>query len=110
MGGPPLAAYLSAAVVLETTLEPRQLLALARELEDAAGRVRRERWGPRTLDVDVLLCDDRVIREPGLEVPHPRLPERRFVLAPLAEVAPDWRVPGPGRTVEELLADLPDGR
>jgi 2-amino-4-hydroxy-6-hydroxymethyldihydropteridine diphosphokinase len=110
VGGPPQGRFLNAAVVVDTELDPRGLLELARELERAAGRVRVERWGPRTLDVDLLLCDDRVVREDGLRVPHPRLAERRFVLEPLAEVAPDWVVPGTGRTVEDLLADLADRR
>jgi 2-amino-4-hydroxy-6-hydroxymethyldihydropteridine diphosphokinase len=107
-GGPPQGRFLNAAVVVDTDLTPRGLLALARELEEAAGRVRTARWGPRTLDVDLLLCDDRIVREEDLEIPHPRLTERRFVLEPLAEVAPRWVVPGTGRTVEECLADLAD--
>jgi len=98
--------YLNAVVLVETELSPRALLALARSIEAAAGRVRRERHGPRTLDIDVLLYGDRVLREQGLTIPHPRMTRRRFVLEPLAEVAPDWAVPGCDRNVEELLADL----
>ena len=98
--------FLNAAVVIETDATPREVLALALELEADAGRVRAERWGPRTLDVDLLLCDDRIIDEPGLKVPHPRLAERLFVLAPLREIAPAWMVPGPDRSVEELHEDL----
>jgi 2-amino-4-hydroxy-6-hydroxymethyldihydropteridine diphosphokinase len=104
--GPPQPRYLNAAVIVETELEPRELLRRARELERRAGRVRGERWGARTLDVDLLLYGDRVVHEPDLTVPHPRLHERRFVLAPLSEVALDWVVPGRERTVGELLADL----
>jgi len=110
VGGPPQPRYLNAAVVAETDLEPRRLLGLAQALEAAAGREREVRWGPRTLDVDLLLCGDRTIREAGLVVPHPRMAERGFVLGPLAEIAPDWIVPGTGRTVEELHADLVDDR
>jgi 2-amino-4-hydroxy-6-hydroxymethyldihydropteridine diphosphokinase len=106
--GPPQPRYLNAAVVVETDLPPRALLALAQELERRAGRVKGERWGARPLDVDLLLCGDLVVREPDLVVPHPRLHERRFALAPLAEVALDWVVPGLGRTVGQLLADLRD--
>jgi 2-amino-4-hydroxy-6-hydroxymethyldihydropteridine diphosphokinase len=106
VGGPPQGRYLNAAVVVDTDLAPDALLALARGLEDDAGRDRGERWGPRTLDVDVLLVGDREIRDADLVVPHPRMKERRFVLAPLAEIAPDWVVPGDGRRVEDLLADL----
>src|SRR5947199_1453422 len=81
--------YLNLVVELETDLGPRQLLELARRLEDAAGRMRVERWGPRTLDVDVLLVGDLTVDEPDLVVPHPRMWERRFVLAPLADLAPE---------------------
>lgn len=81
--------YLNLVVELDTDLSPRQLLVVARRLEKAAGRVRAERWGPRTLDVDVLLVGDLSVDEPDLVVPHPRLWERRFVVAPLADLAPD---------------------
>lgn len=114
VGGPPQGLYLNAAVVVETDLDPRGLLAVARRLEYAAGRNRSgggqtERWEPRTLDVDVLLCDDLVVCDdgpPALTIPHPRLAERAFVLAPLAEIARDWVVPGTDKTVEQLLEDL----
>jgi 2-amino-4-hydroxy-6-hydroxymethyldihydropteridine diphosphokinase len=76
------------------------------ELERRAGRMGGVRWGPRPLDVDLLLYGEHRIDEPDLVVPHPRLAERLFVLEPLAEVALDWPVPGTGRTVSELLADL----
>lgn len=109
LGGPPQGAFLNAAVVVETDLGPEGLLGVARGLEEAAGRVRGERWGPRTLDVDLLLYGDRTLAREGLVVPHPLLRQRRFVLEPLAEIAPDWAVPGTGATVEELLADLPVG-
>ena len=105
-GGPSQGRYLNAAVVVETAMEPRELLELAHDLERAAGRTRDVRWGPRTLDVDILLCDEQVLDEADPIIPHPRLQERRFVLAPLAEVAPGWRVPGVGRTVKELHEDL----
>jgi len=105
LGGPAQPRFLNAVVLVETDLTADGLLALARDLERAAGRERTVRHGPRTLDVDILLCDGRTIDRPGLVVPHPRLHERRFVLEPLAEVAPDWEVPGRGR-VEELLEDL----
>jgi 2-amino-4-hydroxy-6-hydroxymethyldihydropteridine diphosphokinase len=91
VGQPP---YLNAVVALDTALTPRQLLEVAHRLEQEAGRVRAERWGPRTLDVDVLLVGDLVVDEPDLQVPHPRLWERPFVLVPLADVAPDL-VPDP---------------
>ena len=90
VGGPPgQAAYLNCVVELSTDLSPRQLLGVCHRLESAAGRVRGERWGPRTLDADVLLVGDLRVDEPDLIVPHPRMWERRFVLAPLAELAPE---------------------
>jgi 2-amino-4-hydroxy-6-hydroxymethyldihydropteridine diphosphokinase len=89
VGGPEQGPYLNVVVELETALSPRELLDLCHRLEKAAQRVRVERWGPRTLDVDVLLVGDLTVDEPDLQVPHPRLYERRFVLAPLADLAPD---------------------
>jgi 2-amino-4-hydroxy-6-hydroxymethyldihydropteridine diphosphokinase len=102
VGGPEgQPAYLNAVVELATPLEPRELLAWCRRLEAAAARERRERWGPRTLDVDVLLVGDLHVDEPDLQVPHPRMAERAFVLAPLADLAPElvpagWPGPAPG--------------
>ena len=89
VGGPEQGPYLNLVVELATDRDPRGLLAVAQALEAAAGRVRGERWGPRTLDVDVLWVDGAELDEPDLQVPHPRLWERRFVLAPLADLAPD---------------------
>lgn len=89
VGGPAQDDYLNAVVAIETDLNARQLLAVAQRLEQRAARVRTVRWGPRTLDVDVLLVGDEHVSEADLEVPHPRLYERGFVLAPLRDVAPD---------------------
>lgn len=90
VGGPSgQPSYLNAVVELATERSPRELLALAQRIEGEAGRVRGERHGPRTLDVDVLWVDGVTVNEPDLVVPHPRMFERRFVLAPLADVAPD---------------------
>lgn len=89
VGGPPQEAYLNAAVAIDTELDPHALLGLAQRLEHAAARVRGERWGPRTLDVDVLVYDELEIDTPELTVPHPRMWERGFVLAPLRDVAPE---------------------
>jgi 2-amino-4-hydroxy-6-hydroxymethyldihydropteridine diphosphokinase len=95
--------YLNCVVELQTELEPRELLAVAQRLEAAAGRERKERWGPRTLDVDVLLVDDLTVEEPDLVVPHPRMWERRFVLVPLADLAPELLPDGwEGRVAGEV--------
>ena len=110
VGGPEQGPYLNAVVALDTELEPAALLAVARRIEDEAQRRRAERWGPRTLDVDVLLVGDERVDSPDLTVPHPRLWERGFVLAPLADVAPTlvsvppggW--PGVHRTTLRLVA------
>lgn len=102
--------YLNGVAVVETRLEPRALLDVLLDVERRLGRVRvpLERWGPRTVDLDLLLYGDVVVDEPGLGVPHPRLHERRFVLEPLAELAPDAVVPGLG-TVAELLRAVEAG-
>jgi len=105
--GPPQPHYLNAALELRIGLAARDLLRLLQEVEAEAGRVRRERWGPRTLDLDLLLYGEERIEEPGLQVPHPALAERAFVLAPLAELCPERVVPGTGRTVAALLGACP---
>ena len=89
VGGPPQDAYLNAVVAIDTDLEPHELLRECQRIEARAERVRVEHWGPRTLDVDVLLLDDVHVDDAELTVPHPRLWERGFVLAPLRDVAPD---------------------
>ncbi len=89
VGGPPQGRYLNAVVELATERSPRQLLEMAKELERQAGRLPGERFGPRPLDVDVLLVGDLSVDEGDLVVPHPRMWHRRFVLAPLADLAPE---------------------
>ena len=96
--------------VAHTALAPRALLGLLQELERAAGREPGPRWGPRPLDLDLLLHGERRVDEPDLVVPHPRLAERSFVLGPLAAVLPTAVVPGTGATVAELVAALPADR
>ena len=105
--GPDQPEFLNAAALVGWPGHPLELLVVALGLEAAAGRDRRceRRWGPRTLDLDLLLAEDIVIESPGLVVPHPRLAERRFALAPAAELVPDWRHPRLHRTVADLAAD-----
>jgi 2-amino-4-hydroxy-6-hydroxymethyldihydropteridine diphosphokinase len=99
-------AFLNGAVAIETTLAPRELLDALLRIERELGRVRDgERWGPRTIDLDLLLYGGEVVDEPGLRVPHPRLHERRFALEPLAELDPGLEIPGLGR-VSALLDHL----
>jgi 2-amino-4-hydroxy-6-hydroxymethyldihydropteridine diphosphokinase len=106
--GPPQPRYLNAVLELETTRTPRSLLGLLREVERAAGRTRDVHWGARTLDLDLLLHGDLVVREPGLTVPHPGMAGRRFVLAPLAELRPEIPVPGADASVGRLLEEAPE--
>jgi 2-amino-4-hydroxy-6-hydroxymethyldihydropteridine diphosphokinase len=95
--------FVNAVASLETALTPRDLLEALLAIESRAGRVRNLRYGPRVLDLDLLLYDDAELHEPGLDIPHPRLHERPFVLLPLADLAVDLVVPGHGR-VADLLA------
>ena len=95
--------FLNGALAVETTLAPRELLHVLLGVERELGRMRDgERWGPRTIDLDLLVYGDEVVDEPGLRVPHPRLHERRFALEPLAEVEPGLEIPGLGRVSEAL--------
>jgi 2-amino-4-hydroxy-6-hydroxymethyldihydropteridine diphosphokinase len=105
--GPPQGRYLNAVLALETGLPPAPLLAALRGVEAGALRRRDVRWGARTLDLDLLLHGGAAVREPALVLPHPGLAARRFVLAPLADLAPDLVVPGLGATVAALLARAP---
>lgn len=95
--------FLNAVAEIETDLAPDDLLGHLLDVERESGRVRDERWGPRTLDLDLLLYGDRRVSTGPLTIPHPRLHERRFVLEGLAELCPDLKVPGLDRTVRELL-------
>ena len=105
VGGPEQPDYLNAVVIGETTLPARAVLERCHSLEDAFGRVRGERWGPRTLDLDLIVCGDEVSDSPGLTLPHPRAHERAFVLAPWHDADPDAELPGQG-TVADLLKAL----
>ena len=106
-GPVPQGPFLNLVAEVRTTLEPRALLACAQRVETALGRARQVRWGPRTVDVDVLLYGDRVVCEPDLEIPHPRLRQRAFVLVPLFEVAPDLVLPD-GTPLRDLVGAVAD--
>jgi 2-amino-4-hydroxy-6-hydroxymethyldihydropteridine diphosphokinase len=109
LGDPAQPWYVNAVAELRTDLSPRELLEALHRLERSAGRpAERARWSPRVLDLDLLLYDALAIDEPGLVVPHPGLAQRRFVLVPLAEIAPEAVDPRSGRCARELLAALDD--
>ena len=107
VGGPEQDDYFNQVVELSTALSPYELLAAIQGIEAELGRVREIRWGPRTIDVDILWYHGFSSAEACLEVPHPRMEQRRFVLEPLAELAPDLVLPS-GRTVTEALAGVQD--
>jgi 2-amino-4-hydroxy-6-hydroxymethyldihydropteridine diphosphokinase len=100
--------FLNGVAQIETDIAPKSLLEICREIERALGRDQENRQGPRTLDLDLLLYDDCILNEPALTIPHPRLHQRRFVLAPLVELDPDRRHPTLVRSLRDLLARLDD--
>lgn len=111
LGGPQQPDYLNAVVLVQTSLDSRALLSLAHDLEEDAGRVRDARWGPRTLDVDLLAFDEERSDDPALTLPHPRAHQRRFVLEPWAQVDPSLVLEpadGPARTVGQWAASITD--
>ncbi|MCC3411148.1 MAG: 2-amino-4-hydroxy-6-hydroxymethyldihydropteridine diphosphokinase [Microcoleus sp. PH2017_29_MFU_D_A] len=101
--GPPQPDYINACAILEVTLQPQQLLATLLEVEIKFNRIRREKWGPRTLDLDLLLYDDLILETPTLTLPHPRMTQRAFVLVPLVEIAPDWAHPVTKSAIGQIL-------
>lgn len=102
--------FLNCAVTLETSSTPAQLMQQLLEIERAMGRQRLQKKGPRTIDLDILLCGDTVVNTPSLTIPHPAMQHRRFVLEPLAEIAPDALHPVLKKTVRQLLEELPPGQ
>ena len=105
VGGPPQPDYLNAVLILETQLEPLELLKVCQAIEKIFGRTREVHWGPRTLDIDLITCSDLVMESDSLTLPHPRASERHFVLAPWYEIDNDAHLPGHG-AVADLLAKL----
>jgi 2-amino-4-hydroxy-6-hydroxymethyldihydropteridine diphosphokinase len=100
--------FINAVALIETTLSPRELSDAVHGIEDVMGRKRIFKWGPRVIDIDVLLYGDEIIDEEGLKIPHPMMMDRRFVLEPLAEIAPDLVLPG-GRTASAAAKSAADG-
>lgn len=105
IGGPEQDDYLNAVIEVGVLLDARELLDACLEVEEQMGRVRTERWGPRIIDIDLLTFGDQVIDEPGLTIPHPRMHERLFVLAPLMELDADPPLPG-GRVLSTMRVDF----
>jgi len=104
--GPPQPDYLNGCAILRVHLSPNELLRRLLEIERQFGRVRNIYWGPRTLDLDLLLYEDIILDSPDLQIPHPRMKERAFVLVPLSEIVPNWIEPITGQTIKELLQCL----
>lgn len=104
--GPPQPDYINACIVVETGLSPRALLKRLLSIENQFGRVRKLRWGARSLDLDLIFYSDRIVLAPQLSVPHPRLHERAFVLIPLMDIAPQWQHPVLKKTVAQLTEQL----
>jgi 2-amino-4-hydroxy-6-hydroxymethyldihydropteridine diphosphokinase len=104
--GPPQPDYLNGCITLQVEMLPHELLENLLKTEQKFGRVRQERWGPRTLDLDLLLYNDLIVDTPNLQIPHPGMRDRAFVLVPLAEIASDWVEPISGCVIKELLKEV----
>ena len=100
--GPPQPNYVNGCAILEAELLPEDILQILLKIEQQFGRIRQERWGPRILDLDILLYGDLILEMPNLTIPHPRMNERAFVLVPLAEIAADWIEPLSGQSILQL--------
>ncbi len=104
--GPPQPDYINGCIIIETNLNPEELLVKLLEIEQEFGRIRRIRWDARSLDLDIIFYENLIINTPQLEIPHPRMRERAFVLVPLTEIAPDWIDPITNLTIAQLLEKI----
>jgi 2-amino-4-hydroxy-6-hydroxymethyldihydropteridine diphosphokinase len=104
--GPAQPDYLNGCAIIQTVMLPQFLLETLLKIEQKFGRDRQERWGPRTLDLDLILYDDLIVNTQNLTIPHPRMQERAFVLVPLAEIAPDWVDPVSGCAIKDLVKQV----
>ena len=104
--GPPQPDYLNGCAILNVQQTPEELLALLQAVELQFGRVRNEKWGARTLDLDIILYEDLMINTPNLTIPHPRIHERAFVLVPLAQIAGDWQEPKTEKAIAQLAGEI----
>ncbi|MDJ0743478.1 MAG: 2-amino-4-hydroxy-6-hydroxymethyldihydropteridine diphosphokinase [Xenococcaceae cyanobacterium MO_167.B27] len=104
--GPPQPDYLNGCAILEVQQTPEELLSLLQEVELQFGRVRNEKWGARTLDLDIILYEDKILNTPSLTIPHPHFTQRAFVLVPLAEIAGDWIEPHSQQTIAHLVKNV----
>lgn len=101
--GPPQPDYINGCAILQVQISPHSVLATLLKIEAQFGRTRQVRWGPRSLDLDLLLYNDLILDTPTLQIPHPRMRDRAFVLVPLAEIAPNWIEPVSGKAIAELV-------
>ena len=104
--GPLQPDYLNGCAILSVELSPQKLIETLLKVEQEFGRVRQERWGSRTLDLDLILFEDLILETPDIQIPHPRMRERAFVLVPLSEIAPDWVEPVSQLTISELVQKI----
>ena len=100
--------FINSVAQVKTSLSPEGLLKTCLSIEQEMGRTRNEKWGPRIIDLDILFYDDLIVQQEGLEIPHPGIPERSFVLAPMNEIAPDFIHPRLKKTIESLLQEIPN--